>query len=189
VARPPGILYGSAHYLCRWQRTETITSNKSWKTTLSPVTFNSIYTAEHYDARLEQPGWNVANFDDKDWKSVINRAAPSTNIVSQAMQPIRNVEAIPAKSMVKLDKNLYLFDLGRNISGVSQITVKGERGTVVRLKHAEKLNKAGHADQSNIDIHYRPTDDKDPFQTDIFILSGNGEESFMPRFNIKVFNM
>jgi len=166
---------------------ETIATDKSWKTTLSPVTFNSIYTAEHYDARLEQPGWNVANFDDKDWKSVINRSAPSTNIVSQAMQPIRNVEAISAKGMVKLDSNLYLFDLGRNISGVSQITIKDERGTIIRLKHAEKLNKSGHADQSNIDIHYRPTDDKDPFQTDIFILSGNGEETFMPRFNYKGF--
>jgi alpha-L-rhamnosidase len=30
---------------------ETITSGKGWKTALSPVIFNSIYTAEHYDAR------------------------------------------------------------------------------------------------------------------------------------------
>lgn len=33
--------------------TETITSGKDWKTALSPVVFNSIYTAEHYDTRLE----------------------------------------------------------------------------------------------------------------------------------------
>jgi alpha-L-rhamnosidase len=39
----------------------------------------------------------------------------------------------------------------------------------------------------NIDVHYRPTDDKDPFQTDILILSGKGEESFMPHFNYKGF--
>ncbi|RYE18122.1 MAG: alpha-rhamnosidase, partial [Sphingobacteriaceae bacterium] len=44
---------------------ETVTSGKDWKTTLSPVVFNSIYTAEHYDARLEQPGWNTVNFDDR----------------------------------------------------------------------------------------------------------------------------
>src|SRR5690606_10829583 len=47
--------------------------------------------------------------------------------------------------------------------------------------------KDGRADQSNIDYHYRPTDDTDPFQTDIFILSGNGKESFRPRFNYKGF--
>jgi len=167
--------------------TETISSGKQWKTALSPVIFNSIYTAEHYDARLEQPGWNTINFDDKKWEEVTLRSAPSKNIVAQSLQPIRNVETIPAKSINKLSDTVYVFDLGRNISGVSQLKVKGGSGTVIRLKHAEKLNKAGRADQSNIDIHYRPTDDKDPYQTDIFILKGEGEETFMPRFNYKGF--
>jgi alpha-L-rhamnosidase len=167
--------------------TETISSDKNWKTSLSPIIFNSIYTAEHYDARLEQPGWNTVNFTDSLWKPVILRQAPSLNIVSQSMQPIRNVEKIPAESFKKFDDKTYVFNLGRNISGVSQITVSGEAGTVIRLKHAERLDKDGHADQSNIDIHYRPTDDKDPYQTDIFILSGKGEEIFMPRFNYKGF--
>lgn len=167
--------------------TETISSNKKWKTTLSPVVFNSIYTAEHYDARLEQPGWNTASFVDTAWKGVINRQAPSLNIVAQTMQPIRAVERVPAQSIKKVDDKTYVFDLGQNISGVSSITVNGEAGTVIRLKHAEKLGKNGYVDQSNIDIHYRPTDDKDPFQTDIYILNGKGEETFMPRFNYKGF--
>lgn len=166
---------------------ETISSNTQWKTSLSPVVFNSIYTAEHYDARREQSGWNTPNFIDSAWKPVINRAAPSQNIVAQSLQPIRNVEEIAAKSITKIDNNLWVFDIGRNISGVSQITVKGDSGTVIRLKHAERMNKNGHVDQSNIDLHYRPTDDKDPFQTDIFILSGKGEETFMPKFNYKGF--
>ena len=42
---------------------ETIVSDNTWKTALSPVIFNSIYTAEHYDARLELPGWNTSSFD------------------------------------------------------------------------------------------------------------------------------
>jgi alpha-L-rhamnosidase len=36
-------------------------------------------------------------------------------------------------------------------------------------------------------VHYRPIDDTDPFQTDIFILSGKGQEKFMPKFNYKGF--
>lgn len=166
---------------------ETVSSNTQWKTALSPVVFNSIYTAEHYDARKEQPGWNTAGFIDSAWKPVINRSAPSTNIVAQSLQPIRNVEEIASKTITKIDNNLWVFDIGRNISGVSQITVKGDSGTIIRLKHAERLNKNGHVDQSNIDLHYRPTDDKDPFQTDIFILGGKGEETFMPKFNYKGF--
>ena len=165
----------------------TISSGKDWKTALSPIVFNSIYTAEHYDARLEQPGWNTINFDDSKWKTVINRSAPSTNIVAQALHPIRNVEEIPAQSLTKFNDTTYIFNLGRNISGVSKIKLSGPAGTIVRLKHAERTYPNGRADLSNIDVHYRPTDDKDPFQTDILILNGKGEQSFMPHFNYKGF--
>ena len=166
---------------------ETITSNEKWKTSTGPLIFNSIYTAEHYDARLEQPGWNTPSFDDNKWKGAFARQAPSQNIVAQALRPIRAIEEIPSKSIRQFNDTDYVFDIGRNISGVSRFTASGPAGTVIKLKHAERLYKDGHADLSNIDIHYRPTDDKDPFQVDIFILSGKGEESFMPRFNYKGF--
>ena len=165
----------------------TISSGLNWKTALSPLVFNSIYTAEHYDARLEQPGWNTADFDDAKWKPVIPRAAPSANIVAQAVQPIRNVEMIPTKALAKLNDTTYVFDLGRNIAGVSQIRAQGPSGTVLHLKHGERCYPNGHVDQSNIDVHYRPTDKSDPFQTDIFTLGGKGEETFMPLFNYKGF--
>jgi alpha-L-rhamnosidase len=118
---------------------------------------------------------------------VIYRAAPSANIVAQALHPIRAVETIPAKSIRKVNDSTYIFDIGRNIAGVSSIRVKGPGGTVVRLKHGERLDKNGRVDLSNIDVHYRPTDNTDPFQTDIFILKGKGEETFSPRFNYKGF--
>jgi alpha-L-rhamnosidase len=167
--------------------TETIKSGKEWKTALSPIIFNSIYTAEHYDARLEKAGWNTPDFDDTNWKNVMYRSAPSKNIVAQAMHPIRNVEEIASKSLRKFNDATYLFDLGRNISGVSKITVSGPAGTVIKLKHGERLYTNGHVDISNIDAHYRPTDNTDPFQTDILILNGKGEQSFMPHFNYKGF--
>lgn len=167
--------------------TETISSGKDWKTSLSPIIFNSIYTAEHYDARLKQAGWCQPEFDDSKWNGVIYRSAPSKNIVSQLMQPIRHVQKIEAKSMTQLNDGTVVYDLGRNIAGVSQITVDGPEGTVLRLKHGERLYGNGHVDLSNIDVHYRPTDDTDPFQTDIYILSGKGEETFAPHFNYKGF--
>jgi len=166
--------------------TETVMTDKSWKTDLSPIIFNSIYTAEHYDARLEQVGWNTTGFNEGKWKEVALRAAPSQHIVSQVMHPIRNVEKLEAKSIRKLNDTTYVFDLGKNISGVSELKVKGKEGTVVRLKHGERLYDNGHVDISNIDQHYRPTDDKDPFQTDIVILSGR-DDYFMPKFNYKGF--
>ena len=108
--------------------------------------------------------------------------------MAQVLHPIRNVEAIPVAALNKINDTDYVFDLGRNIAGVSRIKVKGDAGTIIHLKHGERLYTNGHVDQSNINVHYRPTDDKDPFQTDIFILKGTGnEEVFMPKFGYKGF--
>lgn len=35
---------------------EVVKSDLDWRTSGGPLVFNSIYTSEHYDARLEQPG-------------------------------------------------------------------------------------------------------------------------------------
>lgn len=166
---------------------ETIATDNSWKTSLSPVIFNSIYTAEHYDARLEQAGWNQSAFNDDQWTDAKLTPAPSNNIVAQMVHPIRNTETIYPKTIDKKSSTNYVFDLGRNISGVCKVKVIGPKGTEVRLIHGELINEDGHVDLGNIDVHFRPADDRDPFQTDIFILSGEGKETFMPKFNYKGF--
>ena len=166
---------------------EIITSGTSWKSSLSSVIFNSIYTGEHIDGRLFQSGWNMPGFDDSKWQNSIPVNAPSANIVAQSLQPIREVEVIPSGNVTKFSNSHYIFDLGRNISGVSQLKVHGTAGTVIRLKHGERLGSDGMVDQSNIDVHYRPTNDLDPFGTDIYTLSGVGEETFKPSFNYKGF--
>jgi len=166
---------------------EVLKTDESWKTSLGPLIFNSIYTAEHYDARKEQLGWNTSEFNDSTWANSLIVNPPSNAIVAQALKPIRNVEKIKPVSIRKISDTKYIYDLGRNISGVIQLKIQGKRGTVLRLKHSEQLNDSGEVDQSNIDVHYRPKDDLDPFQTDIYTLSGNGIETFMPKFNYKGF--
>ena len=166
---------------------EVISTNRKWKTTLSPVVFNSIYTGEHYNAKYEKEDWNIVGFNDSDWKNSIVTQAPSQNIVSQQMPPIRITEMIKPVHFKKLSDKKYFFDLGRNIAGVTELKVIGAKGTVINVTHSELLDKDGNLDLSNINLHYRPTDDTDPFQTDIYTLNGRGLETFMPRFNYKGF--
>jgi alpha-L-rhamnosidase len=165
----------------------TIVSENDWKTDLSPVIFNSIYTAEHYDARKEQSGWTMPDFDDSKWKRALYRSAPSSLIVAQQLHPIRDVEEVEATELWKINDRRWIYNLGRNISGVSRLRVRGEAGTEIRLRHAEIRRPDSSLYMRNIEEHYRPTDDSDPFQTDIFLLKGGGEEQFMPRFNYKGF--
>lgn len=166
---------------------ETFSSDTDWKNSTGSMIFNSIYTAEHQNAQLEQKGWNTSGFDDLKWKKSIVTSAPSNNIVAQALHPIKNNLEIQAVKMRKINPQKYIYDLGRNISGVSRIKLKGEAGTVLRVTHSELLDDSGELDLSNIIVHYRPTDKSDPFQTDIYTLSGEGTETFVPKFNYKGF--
>lgn len=167
--------------------TEIVSTDETWKTSLSPVVFNSIYTGEHYDANKEQIGWDNGNFDDTHWDKSTTTQAPSNNIVSQQIHPIKIIEEITPKSIRKIDDNRYIFDLGRNIAGTTKLELKGQAGAVIKVIHSELIDEKGFLDLSNIDLHYRPTDDSDPFQTDLYTLKGKGLETFSPRFNYKGF--
>ena len=167
--------------------TDIVGSDLSWKKFDSPIIFNSIYTAEHYDARLEEDGWSRPEFDDSHWHGVKLRSAPSQNITSQQLSPIKSVLTLPAVSFRKIDNFSYLFDFGQNMSGTTKIKVTGNRGTKIEIKHGERLNNDGRIDLSNIDVYYRGDNEKEPFQTDVLFLSGEGEEEFMARFNYKGF--
>lgn len=166
---------------------EVVKSDLDWKTSSGALTFNSIYTSEHYDARLEQEGWNRPGFDDSKWHGVRYRSVPSANVTAQQTVPIRTVTEYKARSLRKLDDNSWLFDFGQNMAGVTRLRLSGEEGDTVRLIHSERLGADGHTDLSNIDVYFRPKDRDDVFQTDVIVLSGRGTDEFMARFNYKGF--
>jgi len=86
-----------------------IATYSSSKTSLSPVVFCSIYTAEHYDAQLEQEDWNSTRFDDSAWKFALKAKASSINIVTHAIPPIRNVKEIKPVSINKISNKGTFF--------------------------------------------------------------------------------
>jgi alpha-L-rhamnosidase len=156
--------------------TEKIISDNSWKTSFGEIQLNSIYTAEHVDNN------QVAG----EWKNAIEVASPTELISSQQLPPVRKVNVYTAASFKKIDSKTYLFDFGQNMSGITELKIAGQKGTVVKVKHGEHI-KEGRIYNDGLEVHYRPTDDTDPFQTDIYTLSGNGEEVFSPKFNYKGF--
>jgi len=165
---------------------ETIYTDDNWKTSDSPIVFNSIYAGEHYDARKEKFGWDKVGYDDSDWKQAKQVEAPTQNVVAQQLWPIREVEKVIPVSVKKISERVFVFDLGRNISGVSEFKIRGERGKRFVLKHGELLNPDGTVDISNIN-EYQRTDPAYPHQGDIYTLSGLGDEVFKPHFNYKGF--
>ena len=169
---------------------QVIKSGGDWKYSLSPITFNSIYGGESYDARLEQQGCCKAGFDDSGWRKAVVTEGPKGQLTPQTVQPVRIMERygikswkpIPADSLASASKSTkreihpsaFVADMGQNLAGFPEITVSGKRGQKVTLIVAEKLTRQGACDQ-------RQTGRQHYYE---YTLKGDGtDETWHPHFS------
>jgi hypothetical protein len=150
---------------------ENIVSDGSWKTHKGPITYTSIYGGEDYNANLEQPGWDTAPFNDKNWKQVeITNGPPELR--SQMSGHVKVEEIFTPKKVTEINDSVVVYDLGQNASGIPEITVRGNKGDTVRIVPAELLNEDGTVNQhATGSPHY-----------DDYILKGGASETWHPRF-------
>jgi hypothetical protein len=152
---------------------EFITSDSTWKYDLSPLTFNNIYGGEDYDARLEQPGWDSAGFDDRLWKPVVIQEIPSGLLRAQQLSNVQSLLEYTAVSMTKIDTS-YVLDMGQNLSGYPFIKVSGKKGQTVTLTVGEVLDKnTGKVSQKQSGGPH----------TYSYTLRGGGMEEWHPEFS------
>lgn len=169
---------------------QVIKSGGDWKYSLSPITFNSIYGGESYDARLELQGCCKAGFDDSGWRKAVVTEGPKGQLTPQTVQPVRIMERygikswkpIPADSLASASKSTkreihpsaFVADMGQNLAGFPEITVSGKRGQKVTLIVAEKLTRQGACDQ-------RQTGRQHYYE---YTLKGDGtDETWHPHFS------
>lgn len=149
-------------------------SDDSMKTAESPIVFNNIFYGEVYDGRLGKEGWNTADYDDSSWSFAEAAEKPSGNLCAQNCASDRIIQVIqPVK--VTSGTEGYVYDLGQNLSGWMNIKVKGQRGTKIVLRFAEEIDENGFLD-------YRSAGGEQQLQSDTYILKGEGEECYEPRF-------
>ncbi|MBC7947375.1 MAG: family 78 glycoside hydrolase catalytic domain [Chitinophagaceae bacterium] len=152
---------------------DNIISDESWQTLESPIIFSSIFGGEDHDASKEQLGWDNAGFikDGIDWFDVIITNGPE-KLESQMQHPVKIMERFGVKAKTELRKNVWVYDLGQNFSGIPSIKVSGSKGDTVRIFCAELLNADGTANQ-------KATGSPSYFT---YILKGVGDESWQPKF-------
>ncbi|OQP63615.1 family 78 glycoside hydrolase catalytic domain [Niastella populi] len=153
-------------------KSEVITDN-SWKTAPGPITFSSIYAGEEYNATLEQDGWDKASFNDGAWKTAVVVKAPGGKLVAETGTPVKVMATFAAQKTEKNSDTTVLVDFGQNASGIIRITLRGEKGQVVRIFPGELLNEEKRVNQKNSGKPYLYS----------YTLKGTGEEVWEPRFS------
>ena len=132
---------------------ERLLSDAQWQWTESPVTFNSIYGGEDYDARLEaSPNPSEGG---KDWKPVVMMEGPKGRLMPQMAYPVKQMERYNIKDTMQyipsptggLVGGTLVLDMGQNVAGFPEITVQGEAGKQLKLTPGETLNDDGLINQ------------------------------------------
>ncbi len=154
--------------------TAQIISDESWKITADgPITENNEFDGEKYDARKAHTDFDRTGYDDSGWRDVELVSPPANNLTAQMNEPIRITEEIKPISVNKVEEGKYIFDMGQNMVGWAELTVKGDAGTAVKMRFAEALQDDGNLYLDNI---------RSAKVTDIYTCKGNGEEVWEPRF-------
>ncbi|TFG15373.1 MAG: alpha-L-rhamnosidase [Promethearchaeota archaeon] len=153
------------------ETTEIICSDDTWKFSQGPILENGIYLGEKYDARLENPGWDYPNFNDSYWENAILCEGPK--LASQIMPPIRITKVLSPLNLYSNSPGSYIYDFGQNFTGFIRLKVSGPRGTEVKMRFAEIVDRNGNLNTATNRI---------ASATDIYILKGEREETYEPHF-------
>lgn len=146
---------------------KTVTTDKSWKVRTGQIRYSEIYMGETCDT------WRPEIREGKVREVSFDRAA----LVPQESEPVRVTERISAKKVWKDPDGNWLADFGQNLTGLVELTIQGQPGQQVRIRHAELLDREGR---------FYPDTLRTARSHDNYIL--NGElQTLMPHFTFHGF--
>jgi alpha-L-rhamnosidase len=160
--------------------TETvIVTDESWKGHKDgAIRMNDLYNGETYDANKGLIGWDMPGFNDTNWQKVMEGNYSLDNIIASEGSPVRKIEEIKPVKIFRTPKGDLIADMGQNMVGWVRLKVSGPKGTVVKLHHAEVMDKYGEFYTANL---------RGARCLLTYTLAGGGNEVYEPRFTFMGF--
>ncbi|WP_233095871.1 alpha-L-rhamnosidase [Alicyclobacillus sp. SO9] len=157
---------------------EVVCSDESWVWKLGPIRFSELYHGELYDANLQLPWWDTAQYVPLDWSQVAVTDHGTTMLVGQENLPTRAIQEIEPVAVIVTPNGETVLDMGQNLVGWVRFEAEADPGTTITLTHAEVLNQDGNLYVGNL---------REAEQTDRYICRGDGLEVFQPHFTFHGF--
>jgi alpha-L-rhamnosidase len=156
---------------------ETIVTGEDWRAATGPILGSDIYDGETYDARLEQDKWALPGFDERAWGKVRLTERDPATLFAPSGPPVRRIEELAPAAITTSPSGKTIVDFGQNLVGRVRITVRGEEGQTITLRHAEVLEEG--------ELSIRPL--RTAKATDTYTCKGAGMEIWEPRFTFHGF--
>lgn len=180
-------LKAELHITYKNGKKEIIATDEKWSFYQGPVLRNNVYLGEITDGNRKAKQWQPA---------VAVAAPPPGKLAAQFQEPVRITATVQPVKITSPAKGVYIFDLGQNFAGWIRMKVKGPQGNEVTFRYGELLLPDGNlnvftAAAGQIKEIYKtkggPGAPKTAQQEDVYILNGEKEQIFEPRFTFHGF--
>ena len=157
---------------------ETLSTDTDWLVALDgPVTANSIYYGETYDARRTELSWQNA----------VETYAPQGQLKKQEFPPMRRINEFKPLSVEKRDNESFIITAPEMVTGWAKIRIDAPKSKEVTIRYNEYLSPDGQVVKigkgEGRDGNWFPND---YIQQDRFISNGEIFE-YEPKFSYKGF--
>ena len=124
---------------------DSIATDAKWKgMDAGPQLAVGFYHGEDYDARKELGDWNVAGFDDGQWKDVKPRSLDESGLlVPKRLPAVKVMKEVQAVKLSEPESGKFVFDFGQNLVGVPEVKLPVKAGEKITFRFAEMLEKDG----------------------------------------------
>ncbi|MEI6604432.1 MAG: family 78 glycoside hydrolase catalytic domain [Verrucomicrobiota bacterium] len=174
-----------------------VVTDETWRCAEGPITSNSIYLGEVYDARKELAGWDTPGFDDHTWQAPAIETAPLGVLRAQSQPPVRVTEEIAAIKVSEPSPGVFVYDFGQNFTGLVRLRCQAAAGTQLVMRYGELVRPDGSLNpMTSVCGQIKSGPGKNvggpgappvAWQTDTYIAKGGTEETYTPRFTFHGF--
>ena len=121
---------------------EVLYTDTQFKIAPSPIRSDDYRSGEHNDANNEIAGWNKIGFDDTGWANALAAEAPNGELRVADVDPIVQEREIRPVAIIPYGDD-FIYDFGESNAGVCRLTVNGEKGQKIELRHADSRQEDG----------------------------------------------
>jgi len=151
-----------------------VASDETWLARLDgPISANSLYHGETYDARRELALTGSTNKPHRGWKPAEVFPLPELELKAKHCPPVRRMQEQTPIAVTEPQPGVYIFDMGENIAGWARLRVTAPEGTEIRLRFGEMLEADGTLYIANL---------RSARATDRYTCRSGSEETWEPSF-------
>ena len=154
-----------------------IATDEAWRGGEGATRMAELYHGADLDLRRDPVGWREPGFDDAGWEPVTTLDLPA-HLEPRTMPGVRVVQEIPLTVPPRAGDAPIRLDAGQNLTGWLRLTVRGEAGDQITVRHAEILAHDGRLYTEAL---------RNARATDTYILAGAAPATLEPPFTFHGF--